>query len=372
MKKSFKYRIYANIETLQKAEKWLALCRQLYNDCLNERIIAYKERKESVSVYQQMKKLPIIKKAFPEYKQIGSQVLQDVIQRLDRAYQSFFRKVKNGSEKAGFPRFKGVNRYDSFTLKQTGWKLEGKYLIIKNIGKFKIKLSRPIEGIIKTVTIHKTSSGRWFTCLSCNDVPFKPLPKTGKEIGIDMGCESFLTDSNGRKIDNPRVFKKSQDLLKMRQQKLSRKTKGSNRRDRARILVAKAHEKVFNQRKDFHFKIANQLLKENDIVYIEKLNNWKTFRNLNRSMRDVAWFGFFSILKAKAEEAGRKIIEVPARGTSQICSSCGKEVSKDLSVRVHSCPFCQLVLDRDHNSALNILRLGQSLRGAETLVSVMN
>jgi len=368
MKKSFKYRIYSNQETVQKAEKWLTLCRQLYNDCLNERIIAYKERRESISAYQQMKKLPYLKKTFPEYKQIGSQVLQDVIQRLDKAYQSFFRRVKNG-KKAGFPRFKGFNRYDSFTLKQTGWKLEGRYLVIKNIGKFKIKLSCPIEGAIKTVTIYRSSSGKWFVCFSCVDVSLKSLPKTDKEVGIDMGCESFLTDSYSRNIDNPRFFKKSQDLLKVRQQRLSQKKKGSQRRNKARILVAKAHEKVFNQRRDFHYKVANQLLQDNDVVYIEKMNSWNSHRALNRSMRDVAWFQFFNILKWKAEEAAtRKIIEVPTKNTSQICSNCGKIVPKDLSIRIHQCS-CGLSIDRDYNSALNILRFGQNLRGLNPRIS---
>lgn len=361
MKKSFKYRIYSNKETVQKAEKWLSLCRQLYNNCLNERIIAYKERKENTSQYVQMKNLPYLKKTFPEYKEIGSQTLQDVIQRLDKAYQAFFHRVKN-KEKAGFPRFKGQNRYDSFTLKQTGWKVDGKYLTIKNMGKFKIKLSRPIDGTIKTLTISRSRTSKWFVSFSCDNVPAKPLPKTGKTIGIDMGCESFLTESTGRKTDNPRFFKNSQDILKIRQQKLSQKVKGSNRRSKARVLVAKIHEKIFNQRRDFHFKIANQLLKENDTICIEKLNSWKTFRNLNRSMRDVAWFNFFSILKAKAVDAERQIVEVPAKGTSQMCSGCGNEVPKDLSVRIHSCPFCNLVLDRDHNSAINILRAGQALQ----------
>ncbi|MCL6087855.1 MAG: transposase [Actinobacteria bacterium] len=372
MKKSFKYRIYANTETIQKAEKWLDLLRQLYNNCLSERIMAYRENKESVSVYTQMRKLPHIKKEFPEYRQISSQTLQDVLQRLDRAYQNFFLRVKNGSKKAGFPRFKGHHRYDSFTLKQAGYKLNGKYLLLKNIGKFKIKLSRPAEGTIKTITVSRTSCSKWFVCFSCDRVPLKLLLKTNKEIGIDMGCKSFLTDSSGNKVKNPRFFKKSQRLLIKRAQKLSHKKKSSNRRNKARILVAKAYERIFNQRKDFHFKVANRLLKENDIVYIEKLKYFKTFRNLNRSMRDAAWFDFFNILKAKAEEAGRKVIEAPARSTSQICSSCGTVVPKDLSVRVHNCSFCGLIIDRDYNSALNILRLGQGLRGAETKVSAMN
>ncbi|MBU2559232.1 MAG: transposase [Bacteroidetes bacterium] len=359
MKKTFKYRIYTNIGTTQKVEKWLSLCRQLYNNSLEEKIIAYKERKESIFAYQQMKRLPYLKKAFPEYKQVGSQVLQDVIQRLDKAYQSFFRRVKTG-EKAGFPRFKGVNRYNSFTLKQTGWRLEGKYLIIKNIGKFKIKLSRPIEGTIKIITISKSSSDKLFVSFSCEGISDNPLPKTNKSIGVDVGCESFLTDSNGNKIDNPRFYKRSETILKRRQQSLSQKVKGSNRRNKARILVAKAHEKVFNQRRDFHFKIANQLLQVYDVIFIEKMKAWNSFRPLNRSMRDVAWFQFFSILKVKAVYAGREIVEVPAKMTSQICSSCGNNVPKDLSVRVHNCS-CGLSIDRDFNSALNILRAGQAL-----------
>ena len=360
MKKTFQYRIKSNPATYQKAEKWLSLCRQLYNDSLNERIIAYKERKKSVSQYDQMKRLPQLKKVFKDFKQVNSQTLQDVIQRLDKAYQGFFRRVKN-KEKAGFPRFKGQNRYDSFTLKQTGWKLNNNYLEIKNIGRFKIFLSRPIEGDIKTITIRKSLTNQWFVNFSCDNVPKKLLPKTNKESAIDMGCESFLTDSNGNKIINLRFFKNSQDILTKRQQKLSQKVKGSHRRRKARLLVAKIHQKIFNQRKDFHFKIANKLVKENDRIYIEKFNSFKSFRSLNKSMRDTAWFQFFNILRFKAEEAGREVVEVPAKNTSQLCSKCGRIVEKDLSIRIHKCQ-CGLEMDRDWNAALNILRLGQSLR----------
>ena len=361
MKKSFKYRLYATPKTLAKTEEVLNLCRILYNLCLEQRKNAWKYHQKSLTASRQMLQLPDLKKAFPEFVKVPSQTRQDVIQRLDKAYQAFFRRIKAG-EKPGFPRFKSADRYDSFVLKQAGWHFEDKCLFIKNIGKFKIKLSRPVEGTIKTLAIRKSLSGKWYVCFSCDDVPAHPLPKTGKVIGVDMGCDSFLTDSNGRKIDNPRFVKESEQILTQRQQSLSGKVKGSHRRKKARVLVAKIHEKVRNQRNDFHFKTANQLLKENDTVYIEKLNNWKTFRCLNRSMRDVAWFNFFSILKGKAVEADREIVEVPARGTSQNCSGCGKEVPKDLSVRIHSCPFCGLVLDRDYNAALNVLRLGQSLR----------
>jgi len=371
MKKTFKYRIKANRKTIQNAEKWLWLCRSLYNNFLEERIRAYKKQGKSISCYTQMRKLPSLKRKFPEYKKVNSQTLQDVVQRLDRAYQNFFRRIKNG-EKPGFPRFKGENRYDSFTLKQTGYRLQGRHLFIKNIGRFKIFLSRPIEGDIKTVTIQKNSSGRWYASFSCDNVSSRPLPRTGKSIGIDVGCRSFLTTSNGEEIENPRFLQRAQNLLIKRQRKLSHKKKGSNRRNKMRILVAKAHEKVFNQRRDFHFKVAKKLLEANDAVFIEDMNHFKSYRALNRSMRDVAWFNFFNILVFKAAEAGKQVIKVPAKNTSQICSGCGRMVPKDLSVHTHSCPFCGLVIDRDINAARNILRLGQSLQGAETSVSVMN
>ncbi|PIV10440.1 MAG: transposase [Candidatus Portnoybacteria bacterium CG03_land_8_20_14_0_80_41_10] len=361
MKKTFQYKIKSNLQTEQKAEKWLSLCQQLYNDSLNERIIAYKENKKSISQYEQMKRLPQLKKVFPEFKSVNSQTLQDVIQRLDKAYQGFFRRVKAKNGKAGFPRFKGQNRYDSFTLKQTGWKLNNNYLEIKNIGSFKLFLSRPIEGNIKTLTIRRTLTNKWLACFSCENVPQKLLPKTNKEIAIDVGCQSFLTDSKGNKIDNPRFFKNSQDVLAARQQKLSQKVKGSYRKSKARLLVAKIHQKIFNQRKDFHFKTVNKLIKENDKIYIEKFNSFKSFKGLNKSMRDAAWFQFFNTLRFKAVEAGKEVIEVPAKNTSQICSKCGRIVEKDLSVRVHKC-LCGSEIDRDWNAALNILRLGQSLR----------
>jgi len=376
MRKCFKYRIRANQQTYQRAENWLSLCCQLYNDFLQERITAYKEKRGSITQSDQKRKLPQLKKVFPEFKQINSQTLQDVIERLERAFQGFFRRVKQ-SQKPGFPRFKGKNRYDSFTLKQTGWKLDtlNQYLLIKNIGKFKIKLHRPIEGDIKTLTIRKSFSGKWHVSFSCDNVPLKLLRKTGKQIAIDMGCQSFLTDSQSRKIDNPRFLKKSEDILKMRQQRLSRKIKGSHWREKARLLIAKIHQKIFNQRRDFHFKVANQLIKENDTIYIEKLNSFNSFKGLNKSMRDVSWFQFFNILCFKAEEAGREVIEVLAKNTSQICSQCGVDVPKDLEVRIHRCSHCGLTIDRDWNSALNILRLGASLQpppleeGAEKLLT---
>ena len=356
MNKVFKYRIYGNSLTIQNATNWLNLCRQLYNLALEQRITIYKQYNKSISKFQQMREVTEIRHEYPEYKIINADVLHNVIKRLDSAYEGFFRRIKKG-EKAGFPRFQGYDRYNSFIFRKYGWKLNGKYLNIPRLGKFKIKLSRPLEGIIKEVTIKRSQSNKWFVSFYCKDVPESIFPKTNKEIGIDVGCESFLTDSNGNKINNPRFFKSSQDILVKRQQKLSHKKRGSKRKNKARILVAKIHEKIFNQRKDFHYKTANKLLKENDIIYIEKLISWTSWRSLNRSMRDVAWFQFFNILKVKAEYAGRKVIEVNPKNTSQICSNCGTIVQKDLACRVHSCS-CGLTIDRDFNSAINILNIG--------------
>jgi len=366
MKKTFKFRINASKTTIQKVEEVINLCRILYNLCLEQRKNAWQFHKKSISANSQKTQLPELKRAFPEFKNVPSQTLQDVVERIDGAFQGFFRRIKAG-EKSGYPRFKGSARYDSFTLKQSGWQLNGNHLSIKKIGIFKIKLHRPILGDIKTVIIRRSSSGKWFVCFSCDNVPLNPLPKTGKAIGVDVGCEAFLTDSDGRQIENPRFLKQSEKTLQERQQSLSRKKRGSNRRAKARLLLAKSHEKIRNQRRDFHFKTANELLKANDIVCIEKLKSWKTWRSLNKSMRDAAWINFISVLKGKAVEAVREIREVPAKNTSQICSGCGEIVPKNLSVRIHHCPSCHLNIDRDINAAINILKLGASFRDSVSI-----
>ena len=371
MKKSFKYYIKGNREIVQKASRTLELCRILYNLCLEQRKFAWDNYHKSISCYDQIKELPSLKKFFPEFKEVPSQTLQEVVERVDKAFQNFFRKVKRG-EKPGYPRFKSFNRYHSFTLKQAGWEYVDKKLKIKKIGNFKIFLSRPIEGEIKTVTIRKTLSNRWYVTFSCDKVASKPLPKTSESIGIDVGCLSFLTTSTGEKINNPRFFQRAQNILTKRQRAVSHRKKGSKRRTKAKILLAKAHEKVFNQRRDFHFKIARKILLAYDTIYIENMNHFKSYRVLNRSMRDAAWFNFFNILLFKAEEAGKEVVKVSAKNTSQKCSNCQKLVPKELSCRIHNCPHCGLSIDRDINAARNILRLGQSLQGAGALAPAMN
>jgi putative transposase len=370
LRKTYQYRAYLNKQTTTNVLNALELYRQFYNLCLEQRIYAWKQRRKSISYYDQQYELKYFKKEFEEYRNYDIQSLRDVLQRVDKAFQNFFRRVKQGLGK-GFPRFKGKGRYDSITFVQNGWKLEGKYLIIKTLGKFKLKLSRQIlkEAKIKTVTIRRTQTEKWFVNFSLDGVFPNALLKNDIKIGIDVGCESFLTDSDGFKVENPRCLKKSQDKITKIQQKLSKQKKGSNRRNKTKFRLCKAYEKVVNQRKNFHFQVANHYIKNYGIIIHEDMKSWVTeYKSLNKSMRDVAWFNFFNILAFKAEEAGREVIKVNPRNTSQICSNCGQIVKKSLLERQHKCPKCNLTIDRDENAAINLLRVGSTLRLSTTKV----
>jgi putative transposase len=362
MRKTFKYRATISKTTENNAFEWLYLCRTLYNLALEQRILAYRYNGQTLTAYDQINQLPELKKEFPEFAQVGSQCLQDVINRLDKAYKAFFRRIKTG-QKAGFPRFKGKHRYDSFTLKQAGWKMQGRYLYVRNVGRFKLRLSRPIRGDIKTVTIRHTKTGKWFVCFSCDNVPEKTFPKTTQMVGIDVGLKSFCVDSDATSFDNPKYYRRNQRKLRRLQRSLSRKKKGSANREKARLEVAKMHERISNQRSDFLHKVANHYIINYDKIFVEdlKITNMVKNSRLSKSIADAGWGMFFEMLCAKAVEAGRTVQKVKPHGTSQICSICGEHVAKTLSVRVHKCPNCSVELDRDLNAALNILAVGQTV-----------
>lgn len=366
MKKTYRYRLLGSKLTFSEADKWLLLCRRLYNAALEQRISSYRQKKETISCYSQINQLPELRAEFPEYQSVGSQVLQDVIERLDRAYKAFFRRVKSGNGKAGFPRFRGRDRYDSFTLKQAGWKLEGRYLFIRNVGKFKLRLSRPIEGTIKTVTIRREVTGKWYVCFSCDNVPERRLPESDKAVGIDVGIKSFLVDSEGNSVDSPAYFRQSESLLRVRQRSLFRRVKGSNGRKQARVLVAKAHDKVKNQRKDFLHKVANEYIKKYGTICVEDLNIKGMVRNhhLAKSISDASWGMFIGLVEYKAAEAGRNLIRIPRfEPSSKTCSECGAiNQELELSDRQWVCKSCGVLHDRDYNAAKNIRRVGQALQ----------
>jgi putative transposase len=373
VRKTYKYKLQPTAEQEGVLEFVVRRCRELYNAGLQERRDAWQKCGVSITAGAQSAQLPAIKEVRPEYRDIHSQVLQDVLTRLDRAFQAFFRRVKAG-EKPGYPRFHGANRYNSFTHKQfgNGATLDNGFLVLSKIGRLAVRWSRPLEGTPKTVTISREADG-WYACLSCAGVPIQPLPATGQETGIDLGLESFATLADGETIANPRIFRVAERRLRRAQRRVSRRVKGSRRRHKAVRLLARAHQQVRRARTDFHHKTALALVRRYDTIYHEDLQAANLLKNhhLAKSIADAGWSAFLGILSFKAVEAGKTVVAVPPAYTSQVCSGCGVLVSKGLSVRWHECPECGTSLHRDQNAARNILRLGRHSSAAGLAVQAL-
>ena len=365
MKKTFKYRIFPSKAQTTKLQKSLDACRWLYNHLLEERKNAWESKKESISYYDQCKMFPSLKQEHSFLTETFSQCLLDVAFRIDLAFKAFFRRIKSG-QKPGYPRFKGKGRYGSFTYTQSGFKLLNNVVRLSKIGDIKIKLHRPIEGQIKTCTIKRSSTGKWYVTFSCivnNESKQQPIKPA---IGIDMGLKSFATFSNRKKIKNPRFFKQEEKNLAKVQRKFSKQVKGSRIRKKARMVVARVYERTKWKRENFAHQESRKIVNKFNTIVVEDLNinNMKkdNFRCINKSIGDAAWKQFISFLSYKAEEAGKKVIKVNPAYTSQTCSYCGKRHKLKLSDRVFHCHCCNFSIDRDHNSARNILGLGlQSL-----------
>jgi putative transposase len=359
--KAFRFSFKPNKTQSIKLNDTLRLCKDLYNGALQERRDAYTLNRVSINYQAQQNQLPAIKQTNPEYKNIHSQILQNVLNRVDLAFQGFFSRIKKGV-KAGFPRFRSLNRYDSFTFPQSGFSLTGNKLTLSKIGTVKLKLSRQIVGKIKTLTI-KNECGKWFAIFTA-ETGAKTLHETNQAIGIDAGIKSFLTLSDGTVIENPRFYQSLQKSLRVVQRSVSRKKKGGSNRRKAVLKLRKIHQKIRNCRLDFQHKAARFLVNNFDIIAIEDLRVKNMLKNhhLAKAISDVSWSSFYSVLESKAVEADRKFVKVNPRSTSQKCSGCGAIVKKDLSVRIHNCS-CGLSLDRDENAARNILALGLSVLG---------
>jgi putative transposase len=378
VRKTFKHNLRPTPQQERELDRVLGLCRSLSNTALEQRIVAYQRRRVSVSRYQQEAEVKDIRATFPEYASIHSHVLQDVLARLEKTYQAFFRRLQAGEKagkRAGFPRFQGRNRSHSFTFKEygNGATLDNGFLVLSRIGRIAVRWSRPIEGTPKTVTISKEADG-WYVCCSCADVPVRPVPPTGQETGIDLGIEAFATRSDGTRIFSPGWYRKAERALKIAQRRVSRRKKGSNRRKLAVVLLAKAHQQVRRQRADFHHKTALALVRANDVISHEDRQPANMVKNhhLAKAISDAGWSAFLSILSVTAACAGRSVIAAPPASTSQRCSGCGVLVSKGLSVRWHSCPDYGTSLHRDHNAAKNAERAGQARRGGVAIVASEN
>ena len=353
MRRAYKYKIRMNRAFLKSCADTLDCCRDLYNAALSQRINYFKQGKR-IGFLEQAKQLTEARE-LPHIGSIQRSFQQNALRRLDLAFQAFFRRAQAKSGKAGFPRFRGYERYGSFnTMNAKQFRLSGDKLTVQKLGSCRIRLSRPLGGRAKTLTIRRECDG-WYVIIGCDNIEPSLLPTIGRDTGIDVGLESFATLSDGSTVTNPRYFRKGEAMLARAQQRLSSKKRGSQSRNRSRLLVAKAHAKIRRQRDWFHWQQARKLVADFDRIVIERLDIKALAQGrLAKSIHDAGWASFIAKLASKAEEAGRELVKVSARFTSQDCSGCGRRARKELSERWHSCR-CGLTISRDHNAALNIL-----------------
>lgn len=376
VRKAFKYRIYPTREQQQRIDEMIDICCALYNTALEQRRSAYELRGILISCFSQERELKELREIWPELAAVHSRVLQDVLNRVDRAFRNFFRRARGG-QKVGFPRYRSRSRYNSVTYKSFGCyqgsRIAGDRLVLSGIGSLIVRWSRPLEGTPKTVTVIRAADG-YYVSFSCRDVPVSELPATGKTVGIDLGLEAFLTTSNGERILRPGWYRVAERRLKTSQRRLDRRKKGSRRREKALRLYRCAHQHIQRQRADFQHKVARRLVVEYDVICHENLqiDNMAKNHSLAKHIFDAGWGTFLRILSFKAECAGRIVVAVPPAYTSQICSGCGQIVRKSLRERRHFCLSCGLSVHRDHNAARNIERLGMSRRGGVAIAASEN
>ena len=363
MRKTMKYRMYPTKHQQHLLDDTLDICRQVYNQTLAHRKEAWEQRQDTVSLYETNTMLTQWKKDHPALTTVHSQVLQNAQERVDLAYKAFFRRVKAG-ETPGFPRFRGPGRYDSFTFKQSGFRVEDARVSLSKIGSIRMVVHRPITGTIKTVTVRRTPTRKWYVCFAVEGEPVVLEPCL-LAIGVDVGLTHFATLSTGEHLANPRFLRIDEHALAKAQRRLAKAAHGTPARRACRKVVAHIHERIANRRDDFCHQTARRLVHTYGVLAFEALQIANMMQNhgLAKSIADVAWGQFVRIAIDKAACAGRLAVQVPPAYTSQDCSRCGYRVPKALSERRHQCPACQLSMDRDHNAAINILRLGQQSLG---------
>jgi putative transposase len=351
MFRSFKYRLHPNISQESVLDQWLRQCAAIYNAGLEQRIMWWRQSRQSICYNDQTVQLTDLRAADPSFRSVPVEVQRSALRRLDHAFAAFFRRCRSG-ETPGFPRFRATRRYDSFAIGRVSVKNDRVHVP-------KMNLYRSIGGKIRNATIRRDASGKWWVIFQCDlgEVPMKIAVQN--MVGIDLGLSSLATLSTGEKIQNPRFARRAEDQLARRQRDLARKQKRSKNRERARSLVAKAHAHVASQRLDHARKEARKLLDRFDAVAHEDLSLRALARGmLSKSFADASWGLLLRCLASKAEEAGKHVVPVDPRQTSQLCCRCGKIVPKDLSEREHRC-ICGLTIDRDHNAAINVLARGR-------------
>jgi putative transposase len=358
IRKSFQFRLRPTKKQKRALDQQLDGSRWLYNQLLEQRKLSFEELDMPLTKYQQLMFLPELKEDKPELKEIHSQVLQNVVDRLDKAFQAFFRRHKSG-EKPGFPRFRGMHRYNSFCYPQSGFSVIDGQLKLSKIGSIRMSMHRSMQGEIKTCTLRKTASGDWNVSFSC-EMEVEPKPPKEEVVGIDVGLSHFAVFSNGEKIANPSFFKQAEKDLAKAQRQLAKLEKGSKQRRAKGKAVAKIHEKISQRRKDFCHKESRKIIDQYQYICVEDLNIKNMVENsfFAKKILDASWNQFCQFLTYKAVEAGRKLGLVNPAYTTQECSQCGYRERKELWEREHCCKKCRYRTSRDHNAAQNILALG--------------
>ena len=358
---SYKYPIFPDKVTSQKLAKALDACRWLHNKLL-EKMNDARENGIKLKTYDTQNMIPSLKLENPKLKLVYSKVLQMVNYNLWSNIKGLSASKKNG-RKIGHVRFKGYGWYKTMNYNQSGFKLDQDHglLHLSKIGDIRIKMHRKIQGCIKAVLI-KREGRQWFAIVQADQEP-ESLPETGKSIGLDVGLKSFVVDTDGNSVENPRFAEKSADKLAKAQRKLSRAEKGSNNRLKIKERIEKIHARVNHQRDDLLHKLSRLYVNNYDNICVEDLEvkglkEKGHNKGMHRNIHDASWSKFFFMLSYKAESAGRKLIKVDPRNTTQRCSSCGSIVKKELSDRVHECPYCGFSCDRDYNASRNILIAG--------------
>lgn len=364
MLKSYKFRIYPSEDQKAKLTRAFGCCRFVYNKALEHRKTLYETQKKSVSYNTLATDFLIpLKREFNFLQEAPAQALQQALRHLDCAYTNFF--INKKGEKPGFPKFKSKFSRQSLSFPQKV-KVKSSTVILPKIGKVTAVIHRKFEGTIKTCTVSKEPTGKYFISILVDDhLPVPPkVPFGGKQIALDLGIKNFLTDSNGNIISNPKFYDKSLDKIRKIQRNLSLKTKGSKNYGKTKIKLAKIHEKICNSRDDFLHKLSSNIINDNQVIIIEDLAVQelmeKSHKVMARNIGDVSWSIFTSMLKYKAEWKGKHLVQIGRfEPSSKKCSVCGKINTKlKLKDREWECSNCGIKHDRDKNAAKNILAIG--------------